>query len=96
MPDGQWHELFLTLHRAKAGGCPACNGTGYKGRVALAEVLTFDEAMDDVLAAGGSKTELKAVARANGFKSIREDAILKITAGMTSVDEVRRVRQEYR
>ena len=80
-----------TLHRAKPGGCAACNGTGYKGRVALAEVLTFDEGMDDILAAGGSKTELKAAARANGFKSIREDAILKIIAGLTSVDEVRRV-----
>ncbi|MES2729849.1 MAG: ATPase, T2SS/T4P/T4SS family [Pseudomonadota bacterium] len=79
------------LCRPKQGGCTACNHTGYKGRVAVAEVLSFDEAMDDILANGGSKSDLKAAARANGFKSMREDAILKIIAGQTSVDEVRRV-----
>ncbi len=71
------------LFKAKQGGCDQCGGVGYKGRVAVAEVLLFNEAMDEVLAKGGMKAELKDLAIENGFKSMKDDGILKILEGKT-------------
>lgn len=48
-----------TIYRAKQGGCGACSGQGYKGRVAIAEIL-MDEDLDEVIARGGTKIELNA------------------------------------
>ena len=79
------------IYRAKQGGCPACSGAGYKGRVAVAEVLTFDEDMDELLARGESKAELKIMAEKKGFKNIRDDGILKVLEGVTDLQALSRV-----
>lgn len=80
-------EIF-TAHQ---GGCDNCGGQGYKGRVALAEILLFDEDMDEVVARNGTKAELKELAVAGGFKSMREDAMLKILEGKTTFEAVSKV-----
>ena len=79
------------IFRAKQGGCQVCEGKGYKGRVALAEILLFDSDMDEVVAKEGTKSELEEIAVANGFKSMREDAILKILEGKTTIEAASKV-----
>jgi type IV pilus assembly protein PilB len=70
------------------GGCPDCNNTGYKGRIACVEILYMDEDMDNLVAAGAHKSELKKLARTKGFKSMLDDGILKVYEGVTSLDSV--------
>lgn len=79
------------LFRAKDGGCSSCGGKGYKGRVALAEILLFDEEMDEQVAKNVTKADLKALAIKKGFKSLKDDGILKVLEGITSFDAVGRV-----
>lgn len=74
------------IYRAKEGGCQLCRGQGYKGRIALAEILTFDEDLDEIVARAGTKGELKKKAIEKGFKSMKDDAILKILEGITSFE----------
>ncbi len=76
------------VYKARQGGCSVCSGQGYKGRVAIAEILLMDEDLDEVIARGGTKVELKRLAQQKGFKSMRDDGILKILDGVTSLDEV--------
>jgi general secretion pathway protein E/type IV pilus assembly protein PilB len=73
------------------GGCSHCSNTGYKGRVACCEILYMDEELDDIIAAGGHKSALKAAARQKGFQSMVEDGIGKILDGVTSLDAVTKV-----
>lgn len=74
--------------KAKQGGCQACAGQGYKGRLAVAEILSFNETLDDIIASGGTKADLRRAARQEGFKSMKDDAILKFSEGITSFAEV--------
>lgn len=73
------------VYKAKQGGCDMCGGQGYKGRVAVAEILSFDDELDDMLAKNVSKAELKAAAIKKGFKSMKDDGILKVLEGVTSL-----------
>ena len=74
------------IYRAKQGGCQLCKGQGYKGRVAVVEILLFDDVLDEVLANNGSKAELKKMAVERGFKSMKDDGILKVLEGLTSLE----------
>lgn len=80
-----------TIYKAKPGGCESCGGQGYKGRVAVAEILLFDEEMDEIVARGGTKAEMKAYAVEKGFKSMRDDGILKVLEGVTTLDALAKV-----
>jgi len=80
-----------TIYRACQGGCEACAGQGYKGRVAIVEILMFDEEMDDLLSRGPTKGELKQLAVKKGFKSMKDDGILKVLEGVTSLEALARV-----
>ncbi|HEY2513304.1 MAG TPA: type IV-A pilus assembly ATPase PilB [Polyangiaceae bacterium] len=75
----------------KGAGCRTCNGTGYKGRVALYEVMRFSEALKDMVLQGGSTAELKAAAIKGGMYTLRASGILKVLAGVTTLEEVGRV-----
>jgi type IV pilus assembly protein PilB len=72
-------------------GCSNCENTGYKGRVGIYEILLFEESVTNVVREGGSPTEVRKAARANGMRSLQEDGLLKASLGMTSLDEVNRV-----
>lgn len=76
---------------AKAGGCDQCGGAGYKGRVAVAEILLFDEGMDEIVARSGTKAEMKSHAVERGFKSMRDDGILKVLEGKTTLEALAKV-----
>ena len=75
----------------KGTGCKRCNDTGYKGRVALYEVLEMDDDMRDLVLQGASTAELKEQAIRSGMDTIRRAGLNKLIEGVTSVDEVLRV-----
>ncbi|MGN7438845.1 MAG: GspE/PulE family protein [Alcanivorax sp.] len=79
------------IYKHKEGGCDMCNGTGYKGRVAVVEILLFDDDMDQLLARNESKAELKALAAKKGFKNMKDDGILKVLEGVTDLDAISKV-----
>ncbi len=72
-------------------GCQTCNGSGYKGRVALYEVMRFNEELKEMVLQGASTAELKAAAIRGGMCSLRMSGIKKILQGMTTMEEVLRV-----
>ncbi len=72
-------------------GCPACRGTGFKGRVGVFEVLPFTEELKDAIVHGASRRELGDLARSNGVRTMREEAWDKVLAGVTTIEEVHRV-----
>jgi type IV pilus assembly protein PilB len=80
-----------TLCKPRPGGCDQCGGQGYKGRLAVAEILLFDEDLDEIVAKGGTKNELKHAAVEKGFKSMKDDGILKIIEGVTTLDALSKV-----
>ena len=76
----------IKLFRGK--GCERCNGTGFKGRVALYEVMDVDEDVRELILSGGSANELRVQALENGMISLRESGLQKIREGVTTVEEV--------
>jgi general secretion pathway protein E len=75
----------------RAIGCDGCAGTGYRGRTAIAELLTFDETFARLVIAHAGTEELREAALAGGMIDLRSDGIAKAKAGITSLDEVLRV-----
>jgi type IV pilus assembly protein PilB len=72
-------------------GCPQCNGTGYRGRIALYEVMPISEEVRDLVLNGASASEIKRCAVVLGMKTLRQSAIHKLKEGVTTVAEVVRV-----
>jgi type IV pilus assembly protein PilB len=75
----------------KGVGCRTCNGTGYKGRVALYEVMRFTDSLKEMVLAGSSTAELKAAAIKGGMLTLRMSGIAKVMEGMTTTEEILRV-----
>ncbi len=75
----------------KGSGCSACNGTGYKGRIALYEVMPVREEIKDLILEGASAMEVKRTAIRLGMKTLRMSGLTKIKEGVTSVEEILRV-----
>jgi type IV pilus assembly protein PilB len=82
-------EPLPTLYRPK--GCSTCTNTGYRGRMALHEVMPVTEEIERLAVARGSTDEIGRAARAQGMTTLREDGWLKVTQGRTSIEEVLRV-----
>ena len=78
-----------SIYRAK--GCKVCDGAGYKGRMALVEILTFDSDMDEVLARKGSQSELLRLALSKGFKRLIEVGSERVLDGSSSLEEITRI-----
>lgn len=78
-----------TLYRGR--GCPACHGTGYRGRMVLAEVLVLTERMRAEIVRGVEIEELRKLAKEAGLRTMREDGHAKVLAGETTWEEVRRM-----
>ncbi len=69
-------------------GCERCNGSGYRGRVGVFQVMPVSEAIEGIILAHGSAPEIDAQARREGVLSLREAGLLKVRQGLTSLDEV--------
>ena len=72
-------------------GCRECSNTGYRGRVAIQQVMGVDATMEDMIAKGATSLDIQAAAEAAGMTSLRDDGWQKVLEGITSVDEVLRV-----
>ena len=79
---------------SRGEGCPACKNTGYQGRVAVFELIEMNEAIRDLIIAKASSASMKNSAAQAGFRTLRQEGMLKVEAGVTSVEEVLRVTQE--
>ncbi len=75
----------------KAKGCTSCDNTGYKGRMALLEILKMNSDLDDLLAHGATTKEIKDAAYQQGFFTLADDGVRHIIEGVTSIKEVARV-----
>ena len=82
------------LEIPRAVGCKECRGRGYKGRVGIFEVLSMSDEIRSVALKEASTTEIRRLAVQMGMRGLREDGWRKVTAGLTTVDEVIRFTQE--
>jgi type IV pilus assembly protein PilB len=72
----------------KGAGCEKCNGTGYKGRVGLYEVMEVTEDLRELILVGASALELRRKAIDEGMISLRRSGLLKVREGVTTIEEV--------
>lgn len=84
-PEDGPRELF------RARGCPACSRTGYRGRMALHEVMPVSEEIERLAVRRASTDEIGRVARERGMTTLRDDGWAKVLAGRTTLEEVLRV-----
>ena len=84
-------QLALKGNIMKGTGCATCNNTGYKGRVALYEVMRFQDELKERVLQGASGAELKAAAIKLGMATLRASGIKKVLEGITTPEEILRV-----
>jgi general secretion pathway protein E/type IV pilus assembly protein PilB len=96
--DPQVHERRLVgaspaepLALFRAVGCEQCDYQGYRGRVAIMEILKVDAAIDELIARRATAREILTAARAKGFRTLAEDGVRLVRAGTTSLEELMRV-----
>ena len=82
-------EQHSQVYRAK--GCSKCEATGYKGRIALMEVLHFDTDIDELIAKRGTARDITKLAISKGFRPLSDVGSSRVIEGITSIDEVSRV-----
>jgi general secretion pathway protein E/type IV pilus assembly protein PilB len=77
-----------TVRLARGTGCPACHGTGYRGRLGIFEIFLMSDAIRRMIYEHASAARLRARAREDGMHTMREDGIRKVLAGHTTINEV--------
>jgi len=98
--DYELETVNLTREDIKDGdlkkgvGCKMCNQTGYKGRIGIYELMLVSEDIQKMIYKKVSSTEIRKVARQQGMKTLREDGLLKIMSGITTLEEVIRITQQ--
>ena len=88
--------LELSLHREEVAGrtffrgkgCDSCNNSGYRGRLALFEIMEFDDSLRELILAQASTAVIRVEAQKRGMRSLRECGMLSIYDGQTTIDEV--------
>ncbi len=90
----QWQQRHAgpdgTLQRAVPVGCPACDGTGFKGRLGIHELLLVDAPLRRLIQTKAPPEALEHSAVAHGhFRTLRQDGIIKVLQGLTTIDEIR-------
>jgi general secretion pathway protein E len=76
-------------------GCGTCNGSGYKGRAGIFELMELNDELRHLIMGNADAGRLTEAARRGGMKSLREDGWMKVRQGITTADEVTRVTQEF-
>ena len=85
------HDPFDLPQIYKAVGCAACSNTGYRGRVALHEIMTLSDEIESLVVTRATGSEIRQVALEQGMVSLREDGWSKVAQGLTTIEEVLRV-----
>lgn len=84
-------RLLRRYCRDAAPGCPACRGTGFSGRVPVAEILEATDALREAIARGPSRAEVESIAAGGGMIPLRDAAARLVSEGVATGEEVRRV-----
>lgn len=69
-------------------GCPDCHDQGFKGRFGVFEIFQVNEEMERLIYTGGTSAHLRSYARQSGMRTMREDGVRKVMAGLTTIEEV--------
>ena len=88
---GMLDDEKIVLYKPNPTGCARCGGTGYKGRVALVEIMLMTAEIEQLTIEEASTAEIKKIAVEQGMKTMRQDGWDKCRTGMTSIEEVLRV-----
>jgi type IV pilus assembly protein PilB len=88
-PDIAAQADGMVFYRKK--GCPRCNQTGYKGRIGVFQLLAMSENLETLAASKASREELERAAMEEGMRTLWDDGIAKVAAGLTSIEELARV-----
>ncbi len=88
---GLTREAVAGFDFRRGVGCGDCRGTGYRGRRAVAEILTLDDALAELVIERRPLRQIKEYARARGMRSLFEDALALVASGQTTLEEVKRV-----
>ena len=88
-PDVAAQADGMIFYRKK--GCPRCNQTGYKGRIGIFQLLAMSETLETLAAEKASREELERAAMEEGMRTLWDDGIAKVAAGLTSIEELARV-----
>jgi type IV pilus assembly protein PilB len=81
-------EEAKKVKASKGEGCDRCNGTGYKGRAGLYEVMEITDEVRELILVGASALELKKKAIEEGMITLRRSGLIKISHGITTIEEV--------
>jgi general secretion pathway protein E/type IV pilus assembly protein PilB len=73
---------------AKGEGCANCNATGYRGRMGIFEIFVINEEIQKMIYEGAGSAKLRDKSRSGGMRTMREDGTRKVTAGLTTIEEV--------
>src|SRR5215472_17216556 len=87
-PEGEMVQTY------RGAGCPECHGTGYTFRVGIFELMELNDDIRKLIVKGEDAVSITMAARRNGMRNLREDGWLKVSEGLTTVEEVMRVTQE--
>ena len=91
LPENIERPKLDAVETARPAGCEKCHGLGYKGRIGVYEMIRIDDEIEKLIAKSPSEADLKEAAIKQGQITMRQDAILKILAGITDLAEVERV-----
>ena len=72
-------------------GCPRCNRTGYKGRIGIFQLLVMNDDLESLAAASAAREDIERAAYAEGMRTLWDDGLAKVAAGLTSLEELARV-----
>ncbi len=89
--DKTYLEGIQTSKIFDAVGCDKCNSTGYKGRIAIVEAILSTKEIEGVIVTNASDREIKKAAESQNILDMKQDGILKILKGISSIDELERV-----
>ena len=78
----------------RGGKCKECNGSGFRGRMGIFEMMIVNEELRQAINSSSTSQTIEEIARKNGMTSIFEDGMLKVEAGLTTADEVKRSASE--
>jgi type IV pilus assembly protein PilB len=79
----------MVLYRKR--GCPRCSQTGYRGRIGIFQLLLMNEALGELAVRRASREEVEREAMATGMRTLWDDGMAKVSAGLTSIEELARV-----
>ena len=82
-------DISLAFYRKH--GCPRCNQTGYKGRIGIYQLLAMTEDLASLAAKHASREDIERAALDSGMRTMWDDGLAKVAAGLTSIEELARV-----